>query len=124
MTRSLELLRLTTTTCPPSVSNSPNLHATLSPLPKPQICHREFLFVAKIGCRHPDTVVETSSLASVEPVDIHYKLQIPEHIIDCGYLSALQFETIIYASQKHETYLPSGQRAGFLIGLPLIIHKK
>ena len=71
---------------------------------------------AKIGCRHPDQVVETSSLASVEPVDIHYKLAIPERIIDCGNLSALQLETIVYASQKHQTFLPSGERAGFLTG--------
>jgi hypothetical protein len=70
----------------------------------------------KFGNRHPDPVVETSSLASVESVDINYKLSIPEHIIDYGFLSALQLETIVYASQRHEIMLPSGDRAGFLIG--------
>ncbi|KAK7804957.1 hypothetical protein U0070_025479 [Myodes glareolus] len=40
----------------------------------------------KIGLRHPDAVVETSSLSSVTPPD------------------------------QHETFLPNGDRAGFLIG--------
>ena len=71
----------------------------------------------KFGNRHPDPVVETSSLSSVEPVDIRYKLSIPEHIIDYGFLSALQLEAIVYASQRHEIVLPSGERAGFLIGM-------
>ena len=71
---------------------------------------------AKIGLKHPDPVVETSSLSSVEPPDIWYNLSIPEHIIDYCQLSALQLETIVYSSQKHETFLPSGERAGFLVG--------
>ena len=70
----------------------------------------------KIGVRHPDTVVETSSLASVEPPEVWYKLAIPEGVIDNGFLSALQLESIVYACQKHETILPSGHRAGYLIG--------
>jgi hypothetical protein len=70
----------------------------------------------KIGIKHPDPVVETSSLSSVESANVFYKLSIPEYIIDSGALSALQLETIVYASQKHETFLPSGDRAGFLVG--------
>nr|XP_039270739.1 protein strawberry notch homolog 1-like isoform X3 [Styela clava] len=69
-----------------------------------------------IGLPHPDRVVETSSLSSVPPPDIHYKLSIPEEVIDQGLLSALQLETITYACQKHTTFLPSGERAGFLVG--------
>ena len=74
-------------------------------------------FTVKIGIRHPDTVVETSSLASVEPPDVKYKLAIPEGVIDNGFLSALQLESITYACQKHDCYLPSGHRAGYLIGM-------
>jgi hypothetical protein len=70
----------------------------------------------KIGIRHPDPVVETSSLASVEPPEVWYKLRMPEHIYDDGALSALQLEAIVYSSQKHETFLPNNHRAGFLIG--------
>ena len=69
-----------------------------------------------IGLKHPDQVVETSSLSSVEPPDVWYKLAIPESTIDSGVLSALQLEAITYASQRHSTILPSGERAGYLIG--------
>lgn len=70
----------------------------------------------KIGQKHPDPVVETSSLSSVEPPSVFYRLSIPEHVIDSGAISALQLEAIVYACQKHETFLPSGERAGFLVG--------
>ncbi|KAK2818636.1 hypothetical protein Q5P01_024197 [Channa striata] len=70
----------------------------------------------KIGLRHPDSVVETSSLSSVSPPDVWYRLSIPEEAIDRGCLSALQLEAITYAAQQHETFLPSGDRAAYLIG--------
>ncbi|CAL1287186.1 unnamed protein product [Larinioides sclopetarius] len=70
----------------------------------------------KIGIRHPDPVVETSSLSSVQPPEVWYNLSIPEETIDRGSLSALQLEAITYACQQHETILPDGTRAGFLIG--------
>uniref|UniRef100_A0A8B9L9J3 Protein strawberry notch homolog 1 n=1 Tax=Astyanax mexicanus TaxID=7994 RepID=A0A8B9L9J3_ASTMX len=53
----------------------------------------------KIGERHPDPVVETSSLSSVNPPNVWYRLSIPEETIDRGWLSALQLEAITYASQ-------------------------
>lgn len=70
----------------------------------------------KLGIKHPDPVVETSSMSSIEPPNIHYRISIPESTIDHGELSALQLESIVYASQRHEIILPSGERAGFLIG--------
>ncbi|KAM7392425.1 hypothetical protein PAMA_007509 [Pampus argenteus] len=70
----------------------------------------------KVGLRHPDPVVETSSLSSVNPPDVWYRLSIPEEVIDRGSLSALQLEAITYAAQQHETFLPSGDRAAYLIG--------
>ncbi|KAL3212435.1 hypothetical protein MRX96_035934 [Rhipicephalus microplus] len=70
----------------------------------------------KIGERHPDPVVETSSLSSVQPPAVWYNLSIPEEVIDRALLSALQLEAIVYASQQHEVLLPDGSRAGFLIG--------
>jgi len=70
----------------------------------------------KIGHRHPDPVVETSSMASVAPPDVWYKILIPEDAIQENKLSALQLESIIYASQQHESILPNGNRGGFLIG--------
>uniref|UniRef100_A0A8C1WFX6 Protein strawberry notch homolog 1 n=1 Tax=Cyprinus carpio TaxID=7962 RepID=A0A8C1WFX6_CYPCA len=70
----------------------------------------------RIGLRHPDPVVETSSLSSVNPPDVWYRLSIPEETIDRGWLSALQLEAITYAAQQHETFLPNGDRASYLIG--------
>ncbi|XP_072908101.1 protein strawberry notch homolog 1 [Hemitrygon akajei] len=70
----------------------------------------------KVGLRHPDPVVETSSLSSVTPPEVWYRLTVPEETIDSGWLSALQLEAITYAAQQHETFLPNGDRAAFLIG--------
>jgi hypothetical protein len=66
--------------------------------------------------RHPDPIVETSSLASVEPPDVWYKLKMPESVYAEGALSALQLEAIVYASQKHTNFLPNNHRCGFLVG--------
>ncbi|CAK1590016.1 unnamed protein product [Parnassius mnemosyne] len=70
----------------------------------------------KLGRKHPDPVVETASLSSVEPVDVTYSLSLPDDTIRAGLLSALQLEAVVYASQAHEHMLPDGTRAGFLIG--------
>ncbi|XP_014204791.1 protein strawberry notch-like [Copidosoma floridanum] len=70
----------------------------------------------KLGRPHPDTVVETASLSSVEPADVWYNLSIPNDTIRSGALSALQLESITYASQQHAHLLPDGSRAGFFIG--------
>ncbi|XP_045770703.1 protein strawberry notch-like isoform X1 [Maniola jurtina] len=70
----------------------------------------------KLGRKHPDPVVETASLSSVEPVDVTYSLVLPDETIRNGLLSALQLEAVVYASQAHEHMLPDGTRAGFLIG--------
>nr|XP_034342955.1 protein strawberry notch homolog 2 isoform X3 [Arvicanthis niloticus] len=79
-----------------------------------QLCLPSVSSPAKIGKQHPDRVVETSTLSSVPPPDITYTLALPTS--DSGTLSALQLEAITYACQQHEVLLPSGQRAGFLIG--------
>ncbi|XP_061420565.1 protein strawberry notch homolog 1-like isoform X3 [Lethenteron reissneri] len=69
-----------------------------------------------IGRNHPDRVVETSTLSSVPLPDITYHLHMPDYAISSGKLSALQLEAITYSCQRHESILPNGQRAGFLIG--------
>lgn len=55
-------------------------------------------------------------MSSVEPCDVYYKLSIPPETVNNGLLSALQLESITYASQAHDHILPNGSRAGFLIG--------
>lgn len=61
-------------------------------------------------------MVETSSLASVEPKAITYKISLNESVVKNGELSALQLESITYACQAHDIFYDSGFRAGFLIG--------
>ncbi|CAJ0579156.1 unnamed protein product, partial [Mesorhabditis spiculigera] len=70
----------------------------------------------KAGLSHPDSVVETATLSSVSPPNIAYIHQIPDSVIDNGLISSLQLESMIYACQSHETKLPNGERAGYLIG--------
>lgn len=70
----------------------------------------------KFGKKHPDPVVETASLSSVEPTDVYFKLSLPQETIQQGLLSALQLEAITYASQAHDHLLQDGSRAGFLVG--------
>ena len=62
-------------------------------------------------------LVLNSSLSSVQPPDIWYRLSLPEEVIQNGWLSALQLEAVVYACQQHEQLLADGSRAGFLIGL-------
>ncbi|KAH8410036.1 hypothetical protein KR009_004503 [Drosophila setifemur] len=68
----------------------------------------------KFGVAHPDAVVETATLSSVELPDIDYELSLPT--LASGSLSALQLEAVVYACQAHEQILPGGERAGFLLG--------
>ncbi len=60
-------------------------------------------------------MVETSSLAAVQPPDVSYQLHLDE-LVQGGGLSGLQLESITYACQRHEQLLPDGSRAGFFIG--------
>jgi hypothetical protein len=69
----------------------------------------------KIFCIIVDFIF-SSSLSSVAPPDVWYRLAIPKEVIDKHLLSALQLEAIVYACQRHETILGDGARAGFLIG--------
>lgn len=70
----------------------------------------------RYGSPHPDPVVETSSLASVESPDITYDLKAKSCLLKEKRLSALQLEAIVYACQRHEQWLPGRIRAGFFLG--------
>lgn len=79
-----------------------------------------------IKLSHPDLVVESLSLASVEPPDISYHLNFSEEYFGSGKLSALQLETITYVGQKHDRFLPDGRlgllRQGWAGYVPGYIH--
>ncbi|XP_050873027.1 protein FORGETTER 1 isoform X1 [Lathyrus oleraceus] len=69
-----------------------------------------------IGPPHPDPVVETSSLAAVQPPDPTYDPKTKDILESSKALSCLQIETLVYACQRHLQHLPGGARAGFFIG--------
>lgn len=60
-------------------------------------------------------------MSSVLPPDVWYQLKLPSEAIEGGSLSALQLEAIVYASQQHWHWLHDGTRAGFLIGMLVIV---
>jgi hypothetical protein len=64
-----------------------------------------------IGLPHPDALVESSAFSASIPPDITYELHLPKKVISKGLLSRPQLETVVYACQCHETFLPNGQRA-------------
>ncbi len=54
---------------------------------------------------HPSPLVESSAMSSVKPPLPKYRPLLPRRIIQEGYLSAAQLETIIYAGDSHEKFL-------------------
>jgi hypothetical protein len=61
---------------------------------------------------HCGEVVETSTLAAVEPPDVTHDLLIPESVLREGRLSDLQAEAVIYAGQRHTQFLADGKTRG------------
>ena len=66
---------------------------------------------------HCGEVVETATLAAVEPPDVTHELLIPESVLRAGRLSDLQTEAVLYAGQRHSQFLADGfTRGGFMLG--------
>lgn len=61
---------------------------------------------------HPANVVESTAMASVEPVDVTYRHHLPPEVIVEGRISDLQLEDVIYAGQSTDFQLPNGSRKG------------
>ncbi|KAK9822510.1 hypothetical protein WJX81_008146 [Elliptochloris bilobata] len=64
---------------------------------------------------HPDACSEAASLAAVALPSVNYRMGIPRDVAVNG-VSALQYQAALLACAKHETMLPSGERAGFYLG--------
>ena len=62
---------------------------------------------------HPADVTESSSLASITLPPTSYPLH---EAVSHLHLSQLQLEGVLYATTKHQEFLPSKQRAGFFLG--------
>ncbi|MCA9244320.1 MAG: strawberry notch family protein, partial [Phycisphaerales bacterium] len=61
---------------------------------------------------HPANVVESVAMASVEPPDPTYHLQLPVDVVREGRISDIQIEDVVYAGQATESLLPDGSRRG------------
>src|SRR5947209_3893231 len=70
----------------------------------------------KGGKPHTAVIVESSSMAAVEPPDITYRPHLAPETVSEGLLSDIQLERVIYAGQRHEQRLADGSRAGFFVG--------
>ena len=69
------------------------------------------------GLPHPDQLNQTSALASVKLPPVWYQHALPRELVELGWLSGPQIETLTFASQSHETLLPNGRmRQGLLLG--------
>ncbi len=68
------------------------------------------------GRPHPADLVESASMAAVEPPDPTYVPYLEPTIIRDGVLSDVQLERVIYAGQRHEQLLADGARGGFYVG--------
>lgn len=69
------------------------------------------------GREHPGDIAEPASLAAIPLPPSDYPLwDTLGGVAAGGKLSQLQLEGVLYACQKHLTWLPSGERCGFFIG--------
>lgn len=55
---------------------------------------------------HPTKLVESIAMGSIQAPIPSYEPRIPTHLISEGVVSESQLETLIYAGEAHETYLP------------------
>jgi hypothetical protein len=70
----------------------------------------------KGGVPHPGHVVQSTAMAVTEPPPITYRIRLPRRLIESGALSLLQVEAALYCMQMHEKRLPTGERAGWMLG--------
>lgn len=65
---------------------------------------------------HPARLVESSAMASIDPIDPTYSPKIPEKAVKNGNISIAQLEPVVYAGQAHQEILPNGNRKGYFVG--------
>ena len=69
------------------------------------------------GEAHPDILIQSSAMASVEPPPITYEPTLRPKVFKENLLSRPQLETVVYACQSHSMMLPDKKRRrGFFLG--------
>lgn len=66
--------------------------------------------------KHPGKLVESAALAAVDLPPATYAPHLPKKVVSEGLLSDAQLESVVYAGQAHEQFLPGGERRGFFLG--------
>lgn len=66
--------------------------------------------------KHQANIVETASMAAIDPPPITEKPKVDWDLVKKGDISEVQLEAIAYAVQAHQQFLPSGERVGFFVG--------
>ena len=65
---------------------------------------------------HPTKLVESTALASVVAPTTTYQPALPESLVRSGTISDAQLEQVVRAGEAHGQMLPSGERAGYMVG--------
>ena len=66
---------------------------------------------------HPSRVVESASFSAVQPPWPSYSPALAPAVIANGWLSDIQYESVVYAGMRHSRMLEHGsRRAGYFIG--------
>jgi hypothetical protein len=68
------------------------------------------------AAKHPARLVETASMAAVEPPEMSYQTALPPEVISEGRISVVQLERVVAAGQRHGQTLADGSRAGYFLG--------
>jgi P-loop containing NTP hydrolase pore-1/C-terminal domain on Strawberry notch homologue len=66
--------------------------------------------------QHPAHIVEAASMAAIDAPEISYRSSLPASVIADGRLSDIQYESVLYAGQRHGLTLKDGNRAGYFVG--------
>src|SRR3990167_526498 len=71
-----------------------------------------------IHCEHPAKIVESTTLRGAKLPPLDYQETLPQPCTKKGNqstLSAIQLETVRFVGQRHLSFLPNGERAGYFI---------
>jgi len=80
--------------------------------------HRSTMLPPGLGRDHPEPLCEPRAIRDTvpEPLNDDDDVRVPREIVDAGFLSSPQLESVALASRCFRRTLPNGARCGFLLG--------